>query len=170
LPTLWKLSPPSLIHRGRSAHDVVYILLMFCIDTCTKCSAMFIRQSRRALLSELWTRFFLAIFFLVSVEESTLSPHPHRWWDGYCDSFLLSLELHRFRSVAHITFINYLDALCCFFPFFISISKRCSHLDWNFCFILWLHFILGLFDFTVVFYFLASRNLSAFTTTNLWLC
>jgi hypothetical protein len=36
LPTLWKLSPPSLIHRGRSARGGVYILLLFRINTGTK--------------------------------------------------------------------------------------------------------------------------------------
>jgi hypothetical protein len=36
LPTLWKLSPPSLIHRGQSARDGVYILLLFHINTGTK--------------------------------------------------------------------------------------------------------------------------------------
>jgi hypothetical protein len=36
LPTLWKLSPPSLFLRGRSARNDVYILLMICIITYTK--------------------------------------------------------------------------------------------------------------------------------------
>jgi hypothetical protein len=38
-PTLWKLSPPSLIHRGRSARVGVYILLLFRINTGTKSSS-----------------------------------------------------------------------------------------------------------------------------------
>jgi hypothetical protein len=36
LPSLWMLSPPSLIHRGRSAHGGVNILLMCCIHSGTK--------------------------------------------------------------------------------------------------------------------------------------
>ena len=36
LPTLWKLSPPSLIHRGRSARGGVYILLLFRMNTGIK--------------------------------------------------------------------------------------------------------------------------------------
>jgi hypothetical protein len=36
LPTLWKLSPPSLFLHGRSARNDFFILLMFCIITYTK--------------------------------------------------------------------------------------------------------------------------------------
>jgi hypothetical protein len=40
LPTLWKLSPPSLFLRGRSARNDVYILLMICIFTYTKSGSL----------------------------------------------------------------------------------------------------------------------------------